>query len=239
MNSEAVFGQNVPISDKLDSITRFSVGLSMFRQDLDSSSNNPNIAFEESLLTVLLRAISLSTGFRLLIEERLCQCAASLVRQQLDNALYLTATLMVDDPNKLAKQLKEKVELRDIHSSNHVFLNELAGKKLKTKNLLKYASHRDPELSDNFKLASNFIHYSYIHLHTVSFENINLLEESVCGDMISSEAELASMIDAFIDYMLYIYDWFDDYTTLYRFAKDKPWALITRTEQDPPRKRQI
>jgi hypothetical protein len=231
MNDEPPLGQDVPISNKLHFVRKlYDFLISKFDCFFSIDSSNV-VDFELSLRAVYQRTCSYVAGFALLMDNKLCLYAAPLIRQQIDNMLYLTAASLVDDPDTLVIQLKEGTELKKIRTSTSLpdnFKNKLLLDRL----IIDYSKHGGLDLSRNYDIASKYIHFSYKHIEAVAIKNdaeILQLGHS-CADMVYTDNDTKDMIDAFIETTENVIYIFDYCLQSYRLGRNRPWQLLNDDE---------
>ena len=105
----------------------------------------------------LNRAVTLSSGFRTMIEARNFMCAAPLIRLQLDTALRVFAGTLVDDPHKLALDILEGKHVRR--------LKDRDGNLMTDAYLLTRVENHYPGAKSLYEKTSGYIHFSDTHFY--------------------------------------------------------------------------
>lgn len=104
---------------------------------------------------VLARTMNQIRGFKLLMEAKSFNCAAPLLRLQLDSLLRFNGVITCKDPHGVALQVCQGVSLRSIKHSN--------GGKMTDKHLQEMLATTHPWILEIYKLASGYIHLSEQH----------------------------------------------------------------------------
>lgn len=155
------------------------------------------------------RTLALSSGFRLMIEERNLICAGSLLRLQLDTALRFYAAYLVDDPHAFAQEVLkgtrvDKLKDKDGKPMNDAYLVE------------RFAEAEGLEwLARVYRETSGYIHLSNKHLFS-TFNEVD--EEALTVEIKVSatdgnlpEAIYVEAVDAFLAasrlFMKYLHAW--------------------------------
>lgn len=102
------------------------------------------------------RALALSSGFRLMVEQRNSLCALPIVRMQLDTALRLYAGFFVTDHQTFCYDV--------IHGKQIDRLQSDDGKPMKDRYLLERVAKRNSWIVDVYKFTSGHIHFSNRHI---------------------------------------------------------------------------
>ena len=130
-------------------------------------------AYNESLYNMdilvsaaLNRSLSLSKGFRVLINEKNLICAGALLRLQIDTAIRIFAGTLVENSNKF---------VRDVSRGKHIRnLKDRDGNKMTDKYLVEKLSDEYPWLPTVYEKTSSYIHFSDTHIfssmHTLKNE---------------------------------------------------------------------
>jgi len=115
------------------------------------------------------RALALSSGFRLMTENRNSLCALPMVRMQLDTALQLYAGFFVTDHQKFCHDDDRESQLAmcvaDVIQGKHIDqLKSDDGSLMKDKYLVDRVAKRNPWMVDVYKFTSGYIHFSNRHI---------------------------------------------------------------------------
>jgi hypothetical protein len=101
------------------------------------------------------RALALSSGFRLMIEDRNSLCALPMVRMQLDTALRLYAGFFVTDHQKFCRDVIDGKQIDRLQSDD--------GSLMKDRYLLERGAKRNPWIVDVYNSPRD-IHFSNRHI---------------------------------------------------------------------------
>ena len=102
------------------------------------------------------RALALSSGFRLMTENRNSLCALPMVRMQLDTALRLYAGFFVTNHQKFCHDVIQGKHIDQLKSDD--------GSLMKDKYLVDRVAKRNPWMVDVYKFTSGYIHFSNRHI---------------------------------------------------------------------------
>lgn len=105
------------------------------------------------------RAISLSSGYRAMVEQTNSLCAMPMVRMQLDTTLRLYAGFFAPNSLDFAEAVLSGEQIDRIKSDT--------GERMRDKYLLDRVAKRNPWMTDVYKLTSGYIHFSNKHLKEV------------------------------------------------------------------------
>ena len=115
-------------------------------------------------LTVLARAVNIYNGFKLLISGKNYECAASLLRLNLDNILRFYGVTTCDDPHQIADEMLSGTPLRKIKHSKGGAMNDAY--------LVKLLGNENPWLADAYDILSGFIHLSDRHFEHMLLQSV-------------------------------------------------------------------
>lgn len=107
----------------------------------------------------LKRSMDIIQGFTLLIKNENFNCAAPLLRMQIDNLLRFFALTLVEKPHDLVLDVMDGKELRKIKDKN--------GKKMMDHYLIQKIEPAFPWLPKAYKATCGYIHLSEKHLFSV------------------------------------------------------------------------
>jgi hypothetical protein len=105
--------------------------------------------------SVLARTLNQIRGFKILMEAKSFNCAAPLLRLQLDSLLRLYGVTTCKEPHAIALQVCQGIPLRSIKHSN--------GGKMTDKHLQEMLAKAVPWVPEIYSLSSAYIHLSEQH----------------------------------------------------------------------------
>jgi len=102
------------------------------------------------------RAIALSSGFRVMVEQCNSLCAMPIVRMQLDTAIRFYAGFFVADHQQFCRDVLGGKQIDNMKSDE--------GCKMKDRYLVERLAKRNPWMTDVYKKTSGYIHFSCHHI---------------------------------------------------------------------------
>lgn len=114
--------------------------------------------------TALSRAFNLVTGFAVLVAADNYQCAAGLLRFQLDNVLRLFGVTTCSDPHGIASDVLQGKSLSKIKHDS--------GRKMRDAYLVELLGAKNPWLRETYNLLSGFIHLSDRHFQHMLMQSV-------------------------------------------------------------------
>jgi len=114
--------------------------------------------------TALSRAFNLVSGFSLLVGADNYQCAAGLLRFQLDNVLRLFGVTTCSDPHGIASDVLQGKALSKVKHNS--------GREMRDAYLVELLGARNPWLRETYNLLSGFIHLSDRHFQHVLMQSV-------------------------------------------------------------------
>jgi hypothetical protein len=124
---------------------------------VDHFTNNKPITYADLFsMGVARRSLSMSSGFRSMVEQRNSLCALPIVRMQLDTVLRLYAGFFVTDHQQFCREVFKGVQIDRIKSDD--------GQKVKDHYLVDRVAQRNPWIADGYKRTSGHIHFSRQHI---------------------------------------------------------------------------
>ena|SRR5271165_4118164 len=100
------------------------------------------------------RALALSSGFRLMAEQRNSLCALPLVRMQLDTALRFYAGFFVSDHQTFCREVFNGAQINKLRSDD--------GSVMSDRYLVDRVAKLNPWMGDVYKFTSGYILYRFI-----------------------------------------------------------------------------
>jgi hypothetical protein len=124
---------------------------------LDHFKNNTPLTYANFFgMGIGRRAMSLSSGFRSMVEQRNSLCALPIVRMQLDTALRLYAGFFVSDHQKFCKEVFHGAQINKMKSHD--------GSVMTDKYLVDEVAKQNNWMVDVYKHTSGYIHFSNRHI---------------------------------------------------------------------------
>jgi hypothetical protein len=111
------------------------------------------------VVAALRRSLDNIKGFRAMADQRNIYCGMPIVRFQIDTAMFLFARTIVKDVTDFMSHVAEGKQVSDYE----YFPN----KKLSDSFLHQQLTKKYPLMSDLYKEASGFVHFSWEHIHRV------------------------------------------------------------------------
>jgi hypothetical protein len=102
------------------------------------------------------RALALSSGFRLMVENRNSLCALPIVRMQLDTSLRLYAGFFVSDHQQFSREV--------FHGAQINRLKSFDGSIMSDRYLVDEVAKRNPWMVEVYKSTSGYVHFSNRHI---------------------------------------------------------------------------
>lgn len=115
-------------------------------------------------ITVLSRSLSLVSGFTLLVKSGNYQCAAGLLRFQLDNVLRLFGVTTCKDPHGIASDVLNGKRLSKIKHDT--------GQLMRDAYLVELLSTMNPWVTETYSVLSGFIHLSDQHFQHMLMQSV-------------------------------------------------------------------
>jgi hypothetical protein len=147
------------------------------------------------VIGILKRTLSQSSGFRQLIEAKNFQCAAGILRMQIDSAMRIHALALVDDPDAFCRAWFDGTPVDQLKARD--------GQRLRDKYLREKLAEKHPWVDPVYRDASNFIHFSARHFFTsiVSTDDeTRVMNFAITGsDPPKPDEEYFEIIDAFFE----------------------------------------
>lgn len=153
-----------------------------------STPNKPLTYADLFAMGIGRRALALSSGFRLMVEQRNSLCALPIVRMQLDTALQLYAGFFVTDHQTFCYDV--------IHGKQIDRLQSDDGKPMKDRYLLERVAKRNSWIVDVYKFTSGHIHFSNRHI-----QEALRVGEGGKGQMVLGPADFDREPDHFLEPM--------------------------------------
>lgn len=147
--------------NKLQELNKFLLVLS---EEIIKAGNYSFHNFDLYVLSIINRTISLNKAFILLIENENSFTAISIVRLQLDNALRLYASQIVENPENFLKHFFEG------NSINKYKINK---QNLSDNFLAKELNKKVPGAFELYEYLCNFIHFSEKHIEATKTDSID------------------------------------------------------------------
>jgi hypothetical protein len=171
-------------------------------------------SLEDTLLTTDLfivaiaqRSIDIIEAYKHVIDSWNITCAGPLIRMQLDNLLRLVYISKIKNSDELTLEILNGKSFYDFRDSD--------GKKLTDSRLRQYAKENYPWVDDIYKKASQFVHFSELHMrlpieesneeNTIAFSIRKPSSDKVSKKDIESYFEIMIMITQEI--LRYIVSW--------------------------------
>jgi len=114
--------------------------------------------------TALSRAFNLVSGFALLVRADNYQCAAGLLRFQLDNVLRFFGITTCSDPHGIASDVLQGKSLSTIKHDS--------GREMRDAYLVELLGAQNPWLRDTYNMLSGFIHLSERHFQHMLMQSV-------------------------------------------------------------------
>jgi hypothetical protein len=102
------------------------------------------------------RALALSSGFRLMVENRNSLCALPMVRMQLDTTLRLYAGFFVTDHQSFCLNVRQGKRVNQLRSDD--------GSMMHDKYLVNRVAKLNPWITDVYEFTSGYVHFSDRHI---------------------------------------------------------------------------
>ena len=147
--------------NKLEELNKFLLVISA---EIIKAGNYSFHNFDLYVLSIINRTISLNKAFILLIENENSFTAISIVRLQLDNALRLYASQIVENPENFLKHFFEG------NSINKYKINK---QNLSDNFLAKELNKKVPGAFELYEYLCNFIHFSEKHIEATKTDSID------------------------------------------------------------------
>lgn len=183
-----------PLEKRLNAIDRLESEI-VRKAGARISKGNPIYHGHFYVLGILKRTLSQSSGFRQLIQGHNFQCAAGILRMQLDSAMRLNALTLVEHHDAFCREWFNGTPVDKLKAAD--------GERLRDWYLRKKLAEKHPWIDDVYKDASNFIHFSSRHFFTSIMstdDESQVMNFAVTAeDPPKPEAEYFEIVDAFFE----------------------------------------
>lgn len=142
-------------------------------------------------ISVINRAVQLSSGFRALIKERNKACAGALARLQLDTAFRYAAGVLVEDRNQFVHQVMLGKQIKDMKDRNGKWMTD---RYLLEKMIENYPTTLDDHVIEIYEECCNYIHFSHVHF-TNAFIDERRKGNKIIGKVKMGEQDAESFSD--------------------------------------------
>lgn len=144
---------------------------------------------------IIKRTLSQATGFRMLIEAKNFQCAAGILRMQIDSAMRLHALTLVADQADFCREWFSGTPIDK--------LKDAKGERLRDHHLRRQLAEEHPWIEEVYKDASNFIHFSGRHFFTSivkTDDDARIVNFAIAAeDPPKPDSEYYEIVDAFFE----------------------------------------
>jgi hypothetical protein len=105
------------------------------------------------------RTLAMSSGFRLMVEQKNSLCALPMVRMQLDSVLRLYAGFWVEDHREFCSNVLSGVQIDR--------MKDREGNLMRDKALVDKLATKNPWITNVYKVTSGYVHFSNRHIMEV------------------------------------------------------------------------